>query len=60
MSPFDDDGLWSQADVWFSVSVHCRSAEAFVNRSPCGYFADELARALHVEVQDTLHQLLCL
>jgi plasmid maintenance system antidote protein VapI len=29
----------------------------FVNRSPRGYFADELARALHVEVQDALHQL---
>jgi hypothetical protein len=29
----------------------------FVNRSPRGFFADELARALHVEVQDALHQL---
>ena len=29
----------------------------FVNRSPRGYFAAELARALHVEVQDALHQL---
>jgi len=29
----------------------------FVNRSPRGYFADELARALHVEVQDALRQL---
>ena len=33
------------------------TAEAFVNRSPRGYFADELAPALHVEVQDALHQL---
>jgi DNA-binding transcriptional regulator YhcF (GntR family) len=33
------------------------TAESFVNRSPRGYFADELARALHVEVQDALHQL---
>jgi hypothetical protein len=55
---FDDDGLWSQADVWFSrFGTLLASAEAFVNRSPRGYFADELARALHVEVQDTLHQL---
>src|ERR1035437_10057155 len=55
---FDDDGLWSQEDVWFSrFGTLLASAEAFVNRSPCGYFADELARALHVEVQDTLHQL---
>src|SRR5258707_10757971 len=55
---FDDDGLWSQADVWFSrFGTLLASAEAFVNRSPRGYFADELARALHVEVQDALHQL---
>jgi hypothetical protein len=33
------------------------TAERFVNRSPRGYFADELARALHVEVQDALRQL---
>ena len=33
------------------------TAEAFVNRSPRGYFADELTRALHVEVQDALYQL---
>jgi hypothetical protein len=46
---FDDDGLWSQADVWFSrFGTLLASAEAFVNRSPRGYFADELARALHV------------
>jgi hypothetical protein len=55
---FDDDGLWSREDVWFSrFGTLVASAEAFVNRSPCGYFADELARALHVDVQDTLHQL---
>ena len=33
------------------------TAESFVNRSPRGYFADELARALHLDVQDALHQL---
>ncbi|PYT29846.1 MAG: hypothetical protein DMG57_10310 [Acidobacteria bacterium] len=33
------------------------TAEVFVNRSPRGYFAHELARALHVAVQDALHQL---
>src|SRR6266536_3908538 len=55
---FDDRGLWSQADVWFSRSgTLLATAEAFVNRSPRGYFADELAPALHVEVQDALHQL---
>ena len=55
---FDDRGLWSQAGVWFSrFGTLLATAEAFVHRSPRGYFADELARALHVEVQDALHQL---
>src|SRR2546425_10860249 len=55
---FDDHGLWSSADVWFSrFGTLLATAEMFVNRSPRGYFADELARALHVEVQDALHQL---
>ena len=55
---FDDKGLWSQADVCFSQACTLlATAETFVNRSPRGYFADELARALHVEVQDALHQL---
>jgi DNA-binding transcriptional regulator YhcF (GntR family) len=55
---FDDHGLWSKADVWFSrFGTLLSTAEVFVNRSPRGYFVDELARALHVEVQDALHQL---
>src|SRR5450756_2523250 len=55
---FDDHGLWSQADVWFSrFGTLLATAEVFVNRSPRGFFAEELARALHVEVQDALHQL---
>jgi hypothetical protein len=55
---FDDQGLWSQADVWFSrFGTLLATAEAWVQRAPRGYFADELARALHVEAQDALHQL---
>jgi hypothetical protein len=55
---FDDRGLWSQAEVWFSrFGTLLATAEEFVNRSPRGYFADELAPLLHVEVQDALHQL---
>jgi hypothetical protein len=55
---FDDHGLWSRKEVWFSrFGTLLATAEAFVNRSPRGYFADELAPALHVEVQDSLHQL---
>src|ERR1035437_4948158 len=42
---FDDHGLWSQADAWFSRSgTLLATAEVFVNRSPRGFFADELAR----------------
>ena len=33
------------------------TVEAFVNRSPKGCFADELARALHVAVHEPLRQL---
>lgn len=55
---FDDKGLWSQADVWFSqYGTLLATAESFVNRCARGFFAEELARALHVEVQDALHQL---
>ncbi len=55
---FDANGLWSQAAAWFSrFGTLLATAEAFVSRSPRGYFAPELARALHVEVQDALHQL---
>ena len=55
---FDDSGLWSQADVWFSrFGTLLTTAEGFVHRSPRGYFADDLAPLLHVEVQDALHQL---
>src|ERR1700693_4969749 len=55
---FDGHGLWAQADVWFSrFGTLLSTAEVFVNRSPRGYFADELTRTLHVQVQDALHQL---
>lgn len=55
---FDDAGLWCQSDVWFSrFGTLLATAERFVNRSPRGYFADELAPVLHVDVQDALLQL---
>lgn len=55
---FDDHGLWSHADAWFSrFGTLLATAQAFIDRSPRGYFADELAPRLHVEVQDALHQL---
>lgn len=55
---FDETGLWSHASVWFSqLGTLLSTAESFVNRSPRGYLADELAGILHVDVQDSLHQL---
>ena len=58
LARFDDQGLWSQGTAWFSrYGTLLATAEMFVNRSPRGYFSDELTRTLHVEVQDPLHQL---
>jgi len=55
---FDADGLWSHDLVWFSrYGTLLATAEALVNHAPKGHFAEELARGLHVEVQDALHQL---
>jgi hypothetical protein len=55
---FDDAGLWSHDAVWFSrYGTLVATIESFVNQAPRGWFADELADALHVEVQDPLHDL---
>jgi hypothetical protein len=55
---FGSDGLWSHDAAWFSRhGTLLATVEAFVNQSPQGYFADELARLVHVEVQDALYQL---
>src|SRR5215471_12608854 len=55
---FDDVGLWSHDAVWFSrLGTLVATIEAFVNQSLRGWFADELADALHAEVQDPLHDL---
>lgn len=55
---FDNAGLWSHDSVWFSRhGTLVATIEAFVSQAPRGWFADELADALHVEVQDPLHDL---
>src|SRR6516164_2098574 len=55
---FDHAGLWAHDAVWFSrLGTLIATIEAFVNQSPRGWFADELANALHAEVQDPLHDL---
>lgn len=55
---FDDRGLWFHEAVCFSGhGALLATAETFVNQSRNGYFAEELAQALQVEVQDALRQL---
>ena len=55
---FDDAGLWSHDDVWFSrYGTLVTTIETLVNQSPRGCFADELANLLHAEVHDPLHDL---
>jgi len=55
---FDEHGLWSHEAVWFSrYGTLLATAEAFVNRSPSGYYAPELADQLHAEVQESLRHL---
>jgi hypothetical protein len=55
---FDVDGLWSCQSVWFSrCGTLLTTAETFVDQSAKGYFAEELAETLHVEVHDALLQL---
>src|SRR5438132_1848084 len=55
---FDDVGLWSHDAVWFSrYGTLVSTVESFVNQSPSGWFAHELADVLHAEVHDPLHHL---
>jgi hypothetical protein len=55
---FDNAGLWSHDSVWFSRhGTLVATIEDFVSQALRGWFADELADALHVEVQDPLHDL---
>lgn len=55
---FDSDGLWSHRSVWFSSHGTLLATVAdFVQRSPRGCFAEELAVRLQVGVHDALLQL---
>lgn len=55
---FDPHGLWSFQAVWFSRwGSLVTTVEALVHHAPQGYFAQELRPILHVEVKDTLRQL---
>src|SRR5436309_1287365 len=58
MTRFDEDGLWSHEAVWFSRhGTLMATLEAWITPAAQGWFADELADRLHVDVQDPLHDL---
>ncbi|MGH8518986.1 MAG: hypothetical protein ACREUE_16175 [Panacagrimonas sp.] len=55
---FDKAGLWSHEAVWFSRhGTLMATLAAWIPESPQGWFADELADRLHVDVHDPLHDL---
>jgi hypothetical protein len=55
---FDDRGLWTHQDVWFSRhGTLMATLESWIQKSLQGWFADELADQLHVDVQDALREL---
>ena len=55
---FDELGLWSCEEVWFSVhGTLLSTAAAFVDASHSGYFVDELDNVLHVGTRDPLRKL---
>jgi hypothetical protein len=58
IAQFDEQGLWSHEGVRFSrFGTLLATAEALVNRSPRGCFAEDVARVLDVDMQDALRQL---
>lgn len=55
---FDENGLWSFRSVWFSrQGTLLDTAEAFVEKSTSGYFAEELDQLLHVATKEALLRL---
>jgi len=58
VAEFDEHGLWSWDQVWFSVQGTLLStAAAFVHDAELGYFVDELDNLLHVGTKDALRKL---
>jgi hypothetical protein len=55
---FDEQGLWSHRQIWFSVyGTLLATAAATVESSELGYFVEELDQVLHVGTKDALRQL---
>ncbi len=55
IADFDDLGLWSFNNVWFSVyRTLIETSRNFINKSEAGYSAAELESILNVEVKEAL------
>jgi len=55
---FDEQGLWSYEDVWFSAhGTLLSTAVAFVEAAEQGYYVEELDEELHVGTKDALRKL---
>ena len=55
---FDEHGLWSYRDVWFSAhGTLLSTAAVFVDDAERGYFVEELDRELRVGTKDVLRKL---
>ncbi|MFQ5381902.1 MAG: hypothetical protein ACE5EF_09805, partial [Dehalococcoidia bacterium] len=58
IAEFDESGLWSCHDVWFSAyGTLLSTAAAVVAEGERGYFVDELDNVLHVGTKDALRKL---
>jgi hypothetical protein len=58
IAAFDEEGLWSCGDVWFSRYGNLLgTTQAFVERSSAGYKAREMTETLHVESKHALSTL---
>ena len=58
LADFDDRGLWSHREVWFSLhGTLLETAVALVDVAEFGYFVEELDNALHVGTKDALRKL---
>jgi hypothetical protein len=58
LAQYDDLGLWSYRDIYFSRhGTLLNTAAALVGKAPAGYFTDELEAVVHVAAKDALRQL---
>jgi hypothetical protein len=58
VAQFDEQGLWSYQDVWFSTyGTLLSTAVAFVEAGEQGHYVEELDHELHIGTKDALRKL---